>query len=395
MREVKTSADRRIRLLFALGGGFTAAILPFLTLLLHSRGFSPGRIGLMLAAEALAAVLAAPVWSHFTDLRLGTPRAMVLMSLASSGVALALIPAGGNPWIVGLLIVGLGIAWAPGPAFADSLALTTLGAERAAEYGRVRLYASAGWAFAVLGFGAIYQGWSLELVLPCYVAMNLAYAFVASRFVREVRPKSPNARPTRALGAIGEAVRSSSRMLPFLSGLLLLSLATSAANAFVPLEIGGPGGGAFLVGLAAAVAAFIEIPIFAASGRLSHRFGMRALCLTGIAVTIAQLVAWSLLRDPTAIAAVRMIGGVSYALTYGSVVVLTGYLVPEYVRNSGQTALQLASWSIGPIVGTAIGGYVYQHLGPGALFSAAAVVAAAGLVVVATALRGVDVHDGA
>ena len=142
------------------------------------------------------------------------------------------------------------------------------------------------------------------------------------------------------LGAVGEAFRAAPRLRPFLIGLLLVSAAAWGAGSFVPLRIARGGQGEFLVGIAASVAALIEIPIMRASGWLGEHLGMRRLYLTGCAVYVAMLIGWATLSSPIAAAVIRMVSGLSFGLTYVAMVVITARLVPHRVRNTGQALMQ-------------------------------------------------------
>jgi MFS transporter, PPP family, 3-phenylpropionic acid transporter len=384
--------DRDIRWLFLLGGGATAALLPFFSPLLRSRGLSPDRIGLVLSAMAVAGVVAAPLWSHEADTRLGTTRALVLSTVATAGCALLMIPTGSNGWAIAVTAILMAAASAPGTALGDALALAVLGPGRENDYGRIRRFASLGWAVAVVAFGALYQAVGLWPVLPLYAAALLVYALFARRFPAHRGTPAGRERPGR-LGSVGAAFRASPRLAPFLGGLLLLSVATSATDGFVPLQMLGAGGGPFLIGLAAGVAAVIEIPFFTWSAALGRRFGMRNLFLAGAGVSIVTLVGYSLARSPAQVAAFRMLAGAAFGLKYGALVVVTDRLVANHLRNTGQTLMQMAQWSVGPVVGPAVGGFVYVALGPPTLFAGAAAVASVGALVAWWALHGVGRAD--
>jgi hypothetical protein len=279
-------------------------------------------------------------------------------------------------------------ASAPGTALGDALALSILGPDRANDYGRIRRFASLGWAIAVVAFGALYQLVGLWPVLPCYVVAMVGYAAFARRFPSAPATRDADERPTR-LGAIGAAFRESPRLAPFLGGLLLLSVATSATDGFVPLRMLGPGGGPFLIGVAAGLAAVIEIPVFTWSASLGARFGMRNLFLAGAGLSIATLVGYSLATTPAGVAVFRSLAGAGFGLKYGALVVLTDRLVAPHLRNTGQALMQMAHWSVGPILGPAVGGVVYVTLGPPTLFAGAAAVASGAAVLSWWALRGV------
>jgi PPP family 3-phenylpropionic acid transporter len=372
---------RDLDLLFVLGGVSSAALLPFWVLLLRERGLAPDVIGFVLAAGSLSAVLAAPAWSHMADTRLGTVRTLRRSTLTVVAAAMLLAAGGSNPWMVGGLAAILGAASAPSVAFADTIALGHLGSERMYQYGRIRLWASLGWAVAVVPFGWWFQRVGTGPVLPVYAAGILAYRVLLSRFPAP-RPAAVRHEHGSRLGAVGEAFRAAPRLRPFLIGLLLVSAATWGAGSFVPLRIAREGQGEFLVGLAASVAAVIEIPIMSASGWLSAHVGMRRLFLTGCIVYVAMLFGWAILPSPVAAAVIRMVSGFAFGLTYVAMVVITARLVPLRVRNTGQALMQVAQSGIGPIAGQAVGGIVFRHLGPGWLFGGAAAIAAVGGLVV-------------
>lgn len=174
--------DRDIRWLFTFGGIATATILPFFSPLLQSWGITPDRIGLILSAQALAAVVAAPLWSHEADTRWGTTRTLVASTLATAACAGLLILVGVDVWVVGVVAAMMAAAGAPGTALGDALALGVLGRNRTNDYGRIRRFASGGWAVAVVLVGALYQRVGLEPVLPLYIATLLGYAAFARRF---------------------------------------------------------------------------------------------------------------------------------------------------------------------------------------------------------------------
>jgi PPP family 3-phenylpropionic acid transporter len=87
------------------------------------------------------------------------------------------------------------------------------------------------------------------------------------------------------------------------------------------------------------------------------------------------------------VAAVRIAIGIGFGLTYVTLVVMTGTLVPPGLRNTGQTLLQVASWGLAPVVGSLVGGIVYQRLGATPLFLGSAVGIVVGMAIVWNATR--------
>jgi PPP family 3-phenylpropionic acid transporter len=365
-REAARHPDAGLRGAYALLGLGASAFIPFITLLLRERGLSPGDIGVVLAALSLAGVIAAPFWSHTADTRLGTVHTLQLACAAASVFALGLAVTGSNLIAVAAVCALLGAAQAPHTALTDALTLSRLGSERVDEYGTFRLWQSVGWGVGCIAIGAVLTAAGVGLVPLLYAVAVAVYAVYVARFGRS----RPDVRATSGsrLGSVGEAFRSVEHLPMYLFGVLVFATSTHAAGDFVPLRIVSRGGDALLVGIAAGVSAFVEIPFMRGSRSLVDRFGLRGMFTAGAGVYAAASLAWAAFPDPVAVTAVRIAIGVGFALTYVSMVQMTAHLVPAGLRNTGQALLQICNFGLAPMIGGAIGGFVFEHVGPPQLF---------------------------
>jgi PPP family 3-phenylpropionic acid transporter len=377
-----TRADRDVRILFAVGGISASTILSFFTLWLAERGLAADEIGIVLSLAALAGVVTSPLWGHVADTLLGPARTLQISSLATAAAALGLLLAGRSFWAIALVAMLRGAAESPGAPLTDSIALHALGPERATSYGAFRMWGSLGWAIAILGFGAWYENHGLGALPAFYAAGLLAVTIVLTRVPSE-RPDRPE--PSR-FGAVGDAFRSSPALLPFLVGLFVVGVASSAAWAFVPLRIQGQGGGPWIIAVAASGAAIVEIPFFRASAWLGERVSLRVLYAYGAGIFALSAIVWAIASSPRVIAAANVLNGAGFGLRYAALVMIAGRLVPPRLRVTGQTLMQTVVAWIGPIVGSAIGGVVYQHLGPRTLFAGGAVGVVVGIAMIWAAL---------
>jgi PPP family 3-phenylpropionic acid transporter len=377
--------ERRLRRLYALVWAVLSAFLPFFALWMRDRGFSPSRIGVVLAANALAGVVAAPFWSNAADRRVGTVRSLQIAFVAAGVLALAMTVTGSLFIAVVGVAAALAAAQSPTAPLTDSLAMTTLGRFRLHEYGSFRLWASVGWGVGSIAFGALFQAAGLDLLFPVFAAGVLASALYIGRF-SNVRPAHEE--KTSRFGSVGDALAHVPRLPLYLLGVLVFGSSTRASWDFVPLRIAEGGGGAFLVGLAAGVSAFVEIPFMRSSPALLKRLGMRRVFLAGASVYVAASLAWAVVSAPVAVTAVRIAIGVGFGLTYVTFVVMTATLVPERLRNTGQTLMGMCSMGLAPILGSLVGGFVYQHIGPRQLFLGSAVGIAVAMAIIWTATRG-------
>jgi PPP family 3-phenylpropionic acid transporter len=380
--------DRRLRRLYALVWTVFSAFLPFFVLWLRDRGFSPSQIGVVLAVTALASVAAAPLWSHAADRRAGTVRTLQVAFVAAGVTALALAVVGSAFLAVIAVAAVLATAQSPQTPLADALTVSMLGPSRLREYGSFRLWASVGWGVGAIAFGALFQAAGLGLLLPVYAAGLVASALYVGRFGR-ARPAAQE-RSSSRFGSVGDALAHVPRLPLYLLGVFVFGASTHAAWDFVPLRIASGGGGPLLVGVAAGVSSFVEIPFMRSSGSLLDRFGMRAVFVAGASVYVAASLAWAVVDAPLAVTAVKIGIGIGFGLTYVTFVVMTGTLVPERLRATGQTLTQVCSQGLAPIVGSLAGGFVYQNIGPVQLFLGSAAGIAAGIAIVWTATSGLS-----
>ena len=376
-----------LRTLFLIAGAGGSAFIPFFALLLRDRGLTPQSIGLVFAVTSLVGAVAAPLWSHLADTRLGAARVLVVSSVATGVFALVLAVSGSAFWAILVVAVVMTMCSSPGAPLSDALAVAYLGEERVSEYGRIRLWESLGWGVAVIVFGALYEAVGLAPVLPLYAAGAVGFGLWTLRLPRG----SPApVRSESRFGALGDVFRASPHLAPFVIGMVIVSVGTYAALAFVSLRIVGTGGGPFLVGVAAGLAALIEIPVMHWSGGLGRRYGLRSVFVAGALTYGLVFLCWTFIHSPLALALVATGDGVAFALSYVGVVVIVGRLVPQRLQSTGQTVTQTFGWGIGAIIGPSLGGFVFGRVGAPALFAGAAALCLGGALWVWFVLAGTE-----
>jgi PPP family 3-phenylpropionic acid transporter len=347
---------------------------------LLDRGFTKTEIGVVLGILGLAAFLTSPLWGYTADRVLGSTRTLALCAGVAGVLSLLFfLPFDG---VIALTSIALGM-WifrSPLVSLIDAIALDWLGSSRRAGYAGIRAWQSVGWALSAVLWGALLELSRLDLVPALYattivvVALYAALGLDAGAGVRRVRAEVPAAWTSRRLGL-------PAALLGFLLSTFLLNAAFAATWNFLAVRIVDLGGGAFLVGLAASVQAFAEVPAMAWIGRLSQLISHRAIYVGGCVIYITVFAAWAVLTDPITIALLKVVLGVGFALTYVGAVVIVDDLVPTRLRATGQSFSKAVGFGLAPILGTAVGGPLYDHLGPRPMFiaSAAAATAAAAI----------------
>ncbi len=362
-------AGTSVRALFALIGISVAAFSPFLALLLRDRGFDPSQIGVVFGVMAGTWMVANPVWGHVADAWVGRVRALRIAAVGAATMSLVFFPPERSMLVVLPVVIVLAAFRGAVVPIGDAIALDHLGPENVRDYGLIRLWSSLAFAVAAIACGALYEVASIGLVPLVYAAAMATLAAWSATMPRDAPTHVPSG---ERFGSVGAAFRASPRLAPLLAGMLLWGVGFAAAWTFLPLRIVGRGGGPLLVGIAAAVGAFVEVPVMRKSKWFTGRFSLRGVFVLGCVIYGTVFVTWAFVKSPVVIAVLNAFEGVGFALLFVSGVMVVGKLVPRHLQATGQSLMQMVGQGLGPVLGASIGGVVYGRFGPRALFLGAA-----------------------
>lgn len=380
-----------VRRAYLLVGVADGTLLPFIPLYLFEEGLNAAAIGAVLAAMAVIWLVGSLVCGYFADRRFKPERILLVGTVATSGLALTLSLARDGSTLA-LLILILSLVRSP-LTLMDAIALRRLRTMSRTGYARIRLLMSAGWTASAVSSGIVYHVFGLRLIPFLYAPLAAVVAFSVWRSVR------PYVEVTAAETSdlLPGGVRLSGiplAMLGFLVSALLLGVALAATQNFVTLQIDVLGGGALLVGAAAAFQSLTEIPTMGYTHVLSRHMSHRALYAAGCAIYLVVFVAWAVISNPFAVALLKLAVGVGFALTYVASVTIANELTPARLRATGQALVKATMFGLAPIVGAFGGGLVYQTLGARLMFLGSTfVIAAAGAIVMVAVPAGAGVAD--
>src|SRR3954471_16471611 len=358
----------RLQVIYTAIGAGVGSLLPFLVLYLTWRGLSPTQAGLVIGMMSAVGVLAVPAWGLLADRVLGVTRALRLSFLLAAAGDVVLLLAGRSTPLIALSAVALAAVRAPGEALADTLTVVLLRDAATRFYGRVRLWASIGFAVAVAVWGFVLSRTSLALVLVAYPTAML----VAAGTVGAVRARVPAPR-TSSTTIPNAAPVDNGRVLvgPFLwvlGGALVFGIGMGASITVLPLRLTAVGGGVGMVGAASVVGAVGEVPLMMFSDRLRGLWGARSVLLLGGGLFAVAMLLYGVLGVASGIVAACAVRGAGYALVYVGFVLTVGMLLPPGLQARGQALLQTTLMGVAPIVGASLGGYAFSHTSSGLLF---------------------------
>lgn len=366
-----------LRWTYVLVGVADGTLLPFIPLYLLERGMGATGIGVVLAATSIASLGAGLGWAYLADRRL-KPERLVVMATVVAALLAALIVMPGTATLIGVVIVILSIARSP-LSLLDPITLRKLRMTTRTDYARIRLRMSAGWAGSVVASGAAYQTFGMRLIPFIYAPLSL---LVGAWMWRAVKPDATvqTVEASAGLNPMAHVHKVPIGLLGFLLACLLLGISLAATQNFLTLQISGLGGGALLVGAAAAFQAVTEIPTMGYTHVLTRHLSHRVLFAIGCAIYLVIFVAWAFTTSAFIAALLKLAVGVAFALTLVAAVVITNDLTPARLRATGQALMKAVFFGVAPVIGAVGGGVVYGSLGPRFMFLASTlVVAAAGL----------------
>jgi MFS transporter, PPP family, 3-phenylpropionic acid transporter len=355
-----------------------ASFFPFLALFLQTHGLDPSQIGLAVGAMALGRVLFTPPWGHVADALLGR-RDTLRLSLVLTVIGGTALSLSGHSFaavvVTSFLLTSASCGTVPS---LDALALEDLGEENLSEYGDVRAWMSGGYAAANVVLGLILQSAGARWSVPIYTMVSAA-ALVWTVTLRRDPP--PHRGGGGRFGAVGDAFRGNPRFVVFLLASILLWTGFAGAWNFLSLRIEDAGGGPLLVGLGAALGGVAEVFVMRGSSGLSERIGLRGVFASGCLVYGTAFLLWGIVNNATAISLLTVLEGIGFGLLFTSSVVIVGRLLRPSLYATGQSIANTVAFGIGPIVGATVGGLVFQRVGPRALYTGSACLAAAAALV--------------
>jgi PPP family 3-phenylpropionic acid transporter len=359
---------------FALLGG-TA---PFLSLYFDHLGFSPARIGELIAIPMLMRFVAPNLWGWLGDIT-GQRLLIVRLGALCTLLSFALIfVARSYAWLALVMALHAFFWHAVLPQF-EVITLAHL-REHSARYSQIRLWGSIGFILTVVGLGRLFEVISLA-AYPVALLVIMGGIVVASLWV-------PNAQPEQPADAAGQGgfLRQLRRpgVLAFFCCVALMQLSHGPYYTFLSIHLEALGYTRGTIGLLWALGVVAEILLFLGMARILERFSLRRVLIASFLLAALR---WLLLGYLAEQLAILLFAQVLHAATFGSFHAAAIHFVQRSfgARQQGQGQALYATLSgVGGAFGALYAGYSWNSLGAGMTFTLASLAAllAAGIMAV-------------
>jgi PPP family 3-phenylpropionic acid transporter len=238
---------------------------------------------------------------------------------------------------------------------------------RGSSYGRLRAWGSVGFVVAVLGGGALVDGYG-----PTRVMLGCTLGLAAATAAAWVLP-APPVETRSELWKIWRGLLADRSLWLFLAAVATVQTAHSAYDACFSLHLRRLGFDGRFIGGAWAVGVLAEVVLLAFSGRLFARVPAERLLSFAAATGAARWLALAGARSKMLILVLQPLHAISFGLTYVTAVTIVrqrGRLAPTAAQGLFATA-----WLLGSVVGMSFSGTLLEQIGGAGLYTVAAGVA--------------------
>ena len=357
---------------FALLGG-TA---PFMALYYNHLGFSPARIGELIAIPMLTRFVAPSLWGWLGDVT-GQRLLIVRIGAVCTLLTFALILFDKSfAWLAMVMALHAFFWHAVLPQF-EVITLAHL-RDQTARYSRVRLWGSIGFILTVIGLGWLFERLSLA-AYPFALLVIMAGIIAASAWVPNAEPQLRSEVPGQG-GFLKQLWRRD--VLAFFLCVALMQLSHGPYYTFISIHLESLGYPRGLIGQLWALGVVAEILVFLGMARLLERFSLRRVLAASFLLAALR---WLLLGFLAEHFWVLLLAQVMHAATFGSFHAAAVHFVQRSFgfRQQGQGQALYATLSgLGGAGGALYAGYSWNSLGPGATFTLASLAALSAAVII-------------
>ena len=348
------------------------ALVPFWSVYLDHLQFTSLQIGQLMATLAVSKIVAPYLWGWVADVSGYHIRIVRITSILSLLCFLPLLWFDSFWAVLGFMLL-FSFFWnASLPQF-EVVTLGHLGRDKH-RYSQIRLWGSLGFIATVTLLGALFHVWSINS-LPMILLSVFALIWFSSLSVQEYRHKALSHTP------IGRVLRRP-EVLSLLFACFFMQASHGPYYTFYSLYMESLDYSRFSIGLLWSLGVFAEVVLFF----FMHR--LLAIRSAGFWLGISLLLTvlrWLLMAWFSDVLPLVLVTQCLHAASFGMFHAAAIHLVHDYFpahRGRGQALYASVSFGAGGAVGSLYAGAVWETFSPQLAFSAAALIALAGLLVV-------------
>ncbi|WP_139488035.1 MFS transporter [Brevibacillus dissolubilis] len=363
-----------------------AMFISFLPVYLSAQGFSATQIGAVIGTGAFIGILSQPLWGFISDKGKTIKKVLILMLAISVVVGTLLFRSSG--FFTLYLLAGLMyFFYLPTDPLTESLNYQLAQKEKV-SFGAVRTFGAIGYATTSLMAGYIASAFGITILGWMYLAFGLLTVLLAWRL-----PDVPTVSKPVAFSSLA-AFFKHSRAVRFFIVVLLMALPHRMNDIFLGVYIQSIGGTTGQVGLAWFISAASEALFFAWSARFLRSGRELNLIIIAAGLYALRYIATALAPGPEWVAFLQLLQGVTFVIFYTAAIQYLYGIIPEEWKSTGQMVLAVLFFGVSGIVGSFVGGWIFDTFGGASLYNVMAVLSVIGLIAGGVMFRKKGVEAG-
>jgi len=354
---------------------FIGAFAPYWSLYLKSLSFGAFQIGILMSLLHVTRIFAPAAWGWLAD-HTGK-RLLIVRSAAVTGLIsyCAVFFGESFTWLFVTMAL-LSFFWSASLPLIEATTLSYLG-ESTAKYGRIRVWGSVGFIFAVTSVGYLLDSTNIAALLWAVLGFKLGIVI----FSRQI-PEGEIVVHAAASHSIRQIFKRP-EVLAFFAACLLMALAHGPYYTFYSIYLVENGYSKSMVGWLWAVGVICEIGIFFLMPQLMHRFGLKQIMVFSLSCAIVRflMIGWGV-DWPAIILLAQILHAATYGAHHATAMMFVHRLFRGRHQGKGQALYTSLTFGIGGTIGGIFSGYAWESLGPGLTFTVSAVAVLLGLTLV-------------
>ncbi len=370
-KRVAAQKDRQMLILRGMNFwqyAILAVLAPFLPLYFANLGYSSSQIGFLMMIGPFVASMIQPFWGYLSDRLQTVKKIMFWLWILAIISSIALFNSGGSYVLTLCFVLAVYFFYQPSMPLLDSISVQSA-ERRGSSYGSLRLFGSMGYTVVSLSGGLLLAALGGITKLPYLFWAAWVVPLILLLFLRD----EPTEGEGMTLKALKELFTNKS-FLWFLFLVFVISVPHRMNDVMLGLYMKELGASDAMVGWAWALAAGVEIPVFALLGRYLNRIHEYVLIgIVGLLYTLRWLM-YYVSDDPWMLLALQAGAAITFAVFWIVSMHYVARILPPQLGATGFSLLSMVYLGLAGMTGGVIGGRLTDLFGGASMYLFATIV---------------------
>jgi MFS transporter, PPP family, 3-phenylpropionic acid transporter len=335
----------------------------YLTPYYQSLGYDVFMVGVLSMVMFLSTTIAQPLWGVYCD-RSGKLKPAFLVSIGVSLPFAWLLIAGGKSFpLLALSVFVLSATFLSMPSIIDAWIMKLGNHGESVNYSLARGFGSLFFAIMAMIFGYVLDRTGMWVISPAFMVAAVAL-LIASLFIKAPRAEAHHGAGNGSARQSLVKLIKNSKFMVLLECVTILYIGTSAIDmTFYPVLMRELGGGNTQLGIGFFLMAFSEVPVLFFYSKLAKRFRERPMICFSLFFYVLKCLLIASSANVTMLILAQCFQMFSFGLLLPAAVNYINRITDSSSMITAQVLYSSATYGVGAIVGSLVGGAIAQALG--------------------------------